>query len=118
MEAPRTVPVPLTLAEAMQVRTANEPPDRLGDVITTYAQALSGFGQITAGAASGQADNPAGILFPPALLRRAARYISGAADLATSIGKLPDGIPKTARNRLAGTLRRDADGLIVIATTG
>ena len=46
MEAPRTVPLPLALvgitvaalAEAMQVRAANEPPDHLGDVITTYAQ--------------------------------------------------------------------------------
>ena len=51
-------------------------------VITTYAQGLSGFGQITVGAAPGQAGNPAEILVPPALLRRAARYISGAADLA------------------------------------
>ena len=59
MEAPRTVPLPLALvgitvaalAEAMQVRAANEPPDHLPDVITTYAQALSGLGQITAGAA-------------------------------------------------------------------
>ena len=79
MEAPRTVPLPLALvgitvaalAEAMQVRAANEPPGDLGDVITTYAQTLSGFGQITAGAAPEQAGNPAGILFPPALLRRA-----------------------------------------------
>jgi len=78
MEAPRTVPLPLALvgitvaalAEAMQVRAANEPPDHLRDVITTYAQMLSGFGQITAGAAPGQAGNPAGILFPPALLHR------------------------------------------------
>ena len=46
MEAPRTVPLPLALvgitvaalAEAMQVRAANEPPVHLGDVITTYAQ--------------------------------------------------------------------------------
>ena len=46
MEAPWTVPLPLALvgitvaalAEAMQVRAANEPPDYLGDVITTYAQ--------------------------------------------------------------------------------
>ena len=46
MEAPRTVPLPLALvgiavaalAEAMQVRAANEPPGHLGDVITTYAQ--------------------------------------------------------------------------------
>ena len=59
MEAPRTVPLPLALvgitvaalAEAMQVRAANEPPGHLGDVITTYAQTLSGLGQITAGAA-------------------------------------------------------------------
>ena len=125
MEAPRTVPLSLALvgitvaalAEAMQVRAANEPPDHLGDVITTYAQTLSGFGQITADTALKQAGNPAGILFPPALLRRAARYISGAADLAANGGKLPAGIPETARNQLAATLRRDADGLIAITTT-
>ena len=126
MGAPRTVPLPLALvgitvaalAEAMQVRAANEPPAHLGDVITTYAQALSGFGQVTAGAAAEQAGDPAGILFPPALLRRAARYIGGAADLAASGGRLPDGIPETARDQLAATLRRDADGLIAITTTG
>ena len=125
MEAPRTVPLPLALvgvtvaalAEAMQVRAANEPPGHLGDVITTYAQTLSGFGQITAGAAPGQAGDPAEILFPPALLRRAARYIGGAADLAASGGRLPDGIPETARSQLAATLRRDANGLIAIAIT-
>ena len=125
MEVPRTVPLSLALvgitvaalAEAMQVRAANEPPDHLADVITTYAQTLSGLGQITAGAAPEQAGNPAEILFPPALLRRAARYINGAADLAESGGKLPDGIPETARNQLAATLRRDADGLIAITTT-
>jgi hypothetical protein len=105
------------LAEAMQVRAANEPPAHLGDVITTYAQTLSGFGQVTAGAAPEQAGNPAEILFPPALLRRAARYISGAADLAANGGKLPDGIPETARSQLAATLRRDADGLIAITAT-
>ena len=126
MEAPRTVPLPLALvgitvaalAEAMQVRAANEPPDHLGDVITTYAQTLSGLGQITADAAPEQAGDPAGILFPPALLHRAARYISGAADLAANGGKLPDGLPETARSQLAATLRRDADGLIAIAATG
>ena len=126
MEAPRTVPLPLALvgitvaalAEAMQVRAANEPPGRLGDVITTYAQTLSGLGQITADAAPEQAGNPAEILFPPALLRRAARYISGAADLAANGGKLPDGIPETARSQLAATLRRDADGLIAIMSAG
>ena len=72
IEAPRTVPLPLALvgiavaalAEAMQVRAANEPPDHLGDVITTYAQTLSGLGQITAGAAPEQAGDPAEILVP------------------------------------------------------
>ena len=72
LESPRTVPLPLALvgitvaalAEAMQVRAANEPPGHLGDVITTYAQTLSGFGQITADAAPGQAGDPAEILFP------------------------------------------------------
>ncbi|MGH3235490.1 MAG: hypothetical protein ACRDOH_20020 [Streptosporangiaceae bacterium] len=126
MEAPRTVPLPLALvgitvaalAEAMQVRAANEPPGHLGDVITTYAQTLSGVGQIIADAAPRQVGNPAEILFPPALLRRAARYISGAADLAANGGKLPDGIPETARSQLAATLRRDADRLIAITTTG
>jgi hypothetical protein len=126
IEAPRTVPLPLALvgiavaalAEAMQVRAANAPPDHLGDVITTYAQTLSGLGQVTAGAAPGQAGDPAGILFPPALLRRAARYISGAADLAANGGELPDGVPETARDQLAATLRRDADGLIAIMATG
>ena len=126
MEAPRTVPLPLALvgvavaalAEAMQVRAANEPPGHLGDVITTYAQALSGFGQVIAGAAAERAGDAAGILFPAALLRRAARYISGAADLAANGGRLPDGVPETARSQLAATLRRDADGLIAITAAG
>ena len=126
LAAPRTVPLPLalvgitvaTLAEAMQVRAANEPPGHLGDVITTYAQTLSGFGQITADAGPGQAGDPAEILFPPALLRRAARYISGAADLAANGGKLPAGVPETARSQLAATLRRDADGLSALTATG
>jgi hypothetical protein len=52
------------------------------------------------------------------LLRRAARYIGAAADLAADGGKLPAGIPETARGQLAATLRRDADGLTAITTTG
>jgi len=77
LEAPRTVPLPLVRvgvivaapAEAMQIRAANEPADRLGDVVATYGQALSGFGQITADAASRQAGDPAEVMFPPAFLR-------------------------------------------------
>jgi hypothetical protein len=122
MEVPRTVPLThvllgiiiAALAEAMQVRAANEPPDRLGDVVATYGQTLSGLGQITAAPVPGQAGDPAEIMFPPALLRRAARYISTAADLAANGGKLPDGVPEAARGELAAALRRDADGLIAI----
>src|SRR6266536_877672 len=88
MEAPRTVPLPLALV-GIAVAAAPEP-----------------------------AGNPAGILFPPALLRRADRYISGAGDLAANGGELPDGVPETARNQLVATLRRDADGLIAITATG
>ena len=103
MEAPRTVPLPLALvgitvaalAEAMQVRAANEPSDHLRDVITTYAQALSGLGQITPRRRSGRPATWQGSC-SAVIARRAARYISGAADLAASGGKLPDGIPETA----------------------
>ena len=76
-----------------------------------------GLGQITAEAAPRQADNPAEILVPPALLRRAARYTGGAADLAENGGKFPDRIPETARNQLPATSRRDADGLTAITAT-
>ena len=55
---------------------------------------LSGFGQITAGATARQAGNPAEILFPPALLRRAARYVSGAADLAATAATSRTGFPR------------------------
>jgi len=48
---------------------------------------------------------------------RAARYISSAADLAANGGNLPAGVPETAHNQLAATLRRDADGLIAITAT-
>ena len=125
MEAPRTVPLPhafvgivvAALAEAMQVRAANEPSDRLGDVVATYGQTLSGFGQITAAATPGQVGDPAEIMFPAALLRRAARYISHAADLAADGGRLPDGVPEAVCGELAATLRRHADDLIAVTTT-
>ena len=87
MEAPRTVPLPLALvgitvaalAEAIQVRAANEPPGRLGDVITTYAQTLSGFGQITAdavpeqGRQPGRDPVPAGVAAPCGQVRQRRR---------------------------------------------
>ena len=105
MEAPRTVPLPLALvgvtvaalAEAMQVRAANEPPGHLGDVITTYAQTLSGLGQITAGAAPEQAGNPAGILSR----RRCCAVRPG-----TSAA--PPTWPRTAANSRTGFPRRHA----------
>ena len=105
LEVPRTVQVPLAfvgiivaaLAEAMQVRAANEPSDRLGGVVAAYGQLLSGFGQITAQA--GRAGDPAGAMFPPALLRRAARQISNAADMAASGGNPPGRGPRGSTRR-------------------
>ena len=125
MQVPRTVAMSLilvgttiaALAEAMQIRAANELPDRLGHVVATYGQTLSGLGQITAQGASGQVSHSQEIMFPPALLRRAARYISNAADLAANGGGLPGGVPESARHALAAALRRDADGLIALTTT-
>jgi hypothetical protein len=126
LQVPRTIPMSLilvrttiaALAEAMQIRTANEPAaDHLGHVVATYGQALSGLGQITAQAGSGQVSHSQAIMFPPTLLRRAARYINNAADLAANGGELPGGVPETARHALAVALRRDADGLIALTTT-
>ena len=85
--------------------------------VAAYGQVLSGLGQITAEAASGQAGDSAKAMFPPALLRRAARYISNAADLAGSGGNLPAGVPEAARGELAAAFRRDADRLITVTTT-
>jgi hypothetical protein len=105
------------LAEAMQIRAANEPAaDRVGHVVATYGQTLSGLGQITAQAASWQVSNSQEILFPPALLRRAARYISNAADLVANGGEPPRRSSETARHALAAALRRDADGRIALTT--
>ena len=103
MEAPRTVSLPLTLvgiavaalAEAMPVRAANEPPDHLGDVFAIYAQTLSGLGQIIAGAAPEQADNPAG----SCSRRRCCAVRPG-----TSAA--PPTWPRTAANSRTGFLRR------------
>src|SRR5262249_61943841 len=85
------------LAEAMQVRAANEPPDHLADVITTYAQTLSGLGEITAGGAPEQPGNPAENLFPPAVLRRAARDIGGGRGPPAHGGPRPAGGTTCAR---------------------
>ncbi len=87
MEVPRTVPltgvlagvIVAALAEAMQVRAANEPPDRLGDVVATYGQVLSAFGQVIADAAPGQAGRsgrdqvPAGVAAPGGQIHRQRR---------------------------------------------
>ena len=66
MEAQRTVPLPLALvgitvaalAEAMQIRAANEPPVTWGTSSPPTRRKPSGFGQITADAAPEQAGKP------------------------------------------------------------
>jgi hypothetical protein len=120
LEAPRTVVLSVVLvaitvtalAEAMQVRAVNDPPDQLGEVIATYGQILSGIGQIAAQESGSSGSLEAGeVMFPPALLRRAARYIAGAAQLVADGGQLPPGVPEADRAGLVRALRRDADGL-------
>lgn len=134
MKLPRTTVLPLVLvgrvmaglAEAMQVRAANESPEEVAAVVATYGQAISGMGQTIYDAAdsgtadSGTADEGAGregageIRFAPALLRRAARYLRTAAEQLDEGGRLPAGIPETARAGLAAALGRDADGLATL----
>jgi hypothetical protein len=126
MEAPRTVPLPLALvgvtvaalAEAMQVRAANEQSAYLRDVVTTYAQTLSGFGQITAAAHRGRsatrqescsrrrccAVRPGISAVPRTWLRTAVNFRTG--------------FPRPHAASWLRPLRRDADGLIAIAAAG
>lgn len=133
MKLPRTTALPLVLvgrvmaglAEALQVRAANELPDGVAAVVATYAQAISGMGQTIYDAADeGTADKGAGrerageIRFAPALLRRAARYLRTAAEQLDEGGRLPAGIPETARPGLAAALGRDADGLATLTNPG
>lgn len=123
-DLPRTVGVPLllvgrvvaALAEAMQIRAANETSDRLEDVIATYGQTISGMGQMITEAAARPSDHVAKVAFPPALLRRAARYLRVASDQAAAQGgHLPDGVPEDHRAALVSALRRDADDLTALA---
>ena len=126
LQAPRTVPVPLVLvgitvaalAEAMQIRAANEPPITSGTSSPPTPEALSGLGQITADAAPGQADDPAVILFPPALLRPRGQVHRWCRRPGRKRRQAPGRIPEAARGQLAATLRRDADGLTAITITG
>jgi hypothetical protein len=78
LEVPRTVQMPLVLvgiivaalAEAMQVRAANEPSDRLSDVVATYGQVLSGAranhrrGRVKPGRQFGNGHVPARVAAP------------------------------------------------------
>ena len=56
-----------------------EPADRVGHIVATYEQTLSGLGQITAQTASGQVSNSQEIMLPPALLRPVAKIGVGGA---------------------------------------
>ena len=104
MEAPRTVPLSLALvgitvaalAEAMQVRAANEPPDHLGTSSPPTRRRCPGSGR-SPPAPRRSSGNPAEILFPPALL--AVRPGTSAA---------PPTWPRTAANSRTGFPRRHA----------
>jgi hypothetical protein len=56
-----------------------EADDRVGHIVATYGQTLSGLGQITAQTASGQVSNSPEIMLPRALLRPVAKIGKGGA---------------------------------------
>ena len=107
--------LPPALAEAMQVRAANEPPDHLGDFIAADPQTCPGSGDHRRRRA-GMRD-PAEILFPPALLRRAARYISGAADWPRTAANSRTRFPRRHAASWPRPCTEETDGLIAITTT-
>lgn len=121
LASPRTacVPVPVLgrciagLSEAIVLRLAER--DDLDHIRTTtaqLAQALSAVGQViadqhaTSDIAAGTASP--GVLAPPALLNRAARYLEAAAAMVRDEGVLPDAFDPAHATQLADTFQADA----------
>lgn len=120
--APRTVPltrftagmVVADLADAMQIRAANEPAERLREFLVIFGIQMSAIGQIIAESESDPEDDSEQIMFPPALLLRAAIYMRRAAAIAENGGKLPRSACEAQRDDLAESLRLGADELTVL----
>ena len=124
VEAPRTVPLPLALAgvtvaalaEAMQVRAANEPPDHLGTSSPPTRRRCPGSGRAPPAPRRGRPATRRG-----SCSRRRCCAVRPGTSAAPPTGRerrpASGRVPETARGQLAATLHRDADGLIAITTT-
>lgn len=131
-DAPRTAPVPLYyvgrmvagLAEACQVRFAErDDPEHAETRVTELVKCLSILGSITSTEpphddVTQGTDGSAGITvaFPPALLRRIARYLDAAA-VAAEDGAAPAGFDEDSV-KLARVFRDDATMLRILAEAG
>jgi hypothetical protein len=78
LQVPRTAPMSLILV-GTTIAALAEAADRVGHIVATYKETLSGLGQIMAQTASGQVSNSQEIMLPPALLRPVAKIGMGGA---------------------------------------
>ena len=77
------------LAEGKESRDANAAGEAIGDVVAVYGQTLCGIGQLVVDEAVQRAADANDINLPPALLRRAARYLDAAATHSPMAGSSP-----------------------------
>ncbi|MFD7161147.1 hypothetical protein ACFV9C_41640 [Kribbella sp. NPDC059898] len=119
IESARTAAVPLPavgrcvagLAEAIQIRLWElDDIEHLRTTVAHLAQALSAMGQVTADQAPSPSAGAVVVRMPPGLVNRAARYLDGAAELA-SAGVLPEDFDAARAAQLAATFTRDAAAL-------
>jgi len=130
--APRTAPVPLYyvgrmvagLAEACQVRFAErDDPEHAETRVTELVKCLSVLGSIAStepshddGTEGTDGNSGITVAFPPALLRRVARYLDAAA-VAAEDGATPAGFDEDPV-KLARVFRDDATMLRILAEAG
>ena len=122
LDTARTARMPLillgrsiaALAEAMQVRSLNEPAEDLEDVVSVFGQTFSALGQMIAACGDGPPDEA--IAAPPALLHRLARYLDVAAELIDAGANVPVELSPADRRTFSATLRQDAAGLRALAS--
>lgn len=122
LEAPRSAPVPLStlgrcvagLAESINIRLCErDDAEHLRDTVGQLSQTLSALGQITAehDPGAGQQHGSEGVMMPPGLLHRAARYLEVSAQLVRDDGILPEHVDPAHAEPLAATLAKDAAGI-------
>lgn len=125
-QLPRTVLLPFeslgrtfsALAEALQIRAANESGDSLVHTVGMGSQIISALGLILAEEAARQTQTGKSVAFPQALLRRAARFIRAAGHQLAGGGDVPADVPEDHRSALVEALKRDAEALTARAKDG